>query len=60
MHAVAIEKLLSIWTMEGPWRVFYRQGSPKISLAGLTAHKPIKGVGAFPWSLPWGDQTILR
>ena len=24
----------SIWTLEGPWRGFYRQGSPKISLAG--------------------------
>ena len=28
------EKNGSIWTLEGPWMDFYREGSPKISLTG--------------------------
>ena len=30
----SMKENLSIWTMEGPWWVFYRQGSPKSSIAG--------------------------
>ena len=30
----SINKKISIWTLEGPWKAFDRQGSPNISLAG--------------------------